>query len=158
VRKGNLFFCVFLIAVALCAIILAHGWVFKASLFPLSVSVPLLALATIQLLIIIFGQPETGASDAMDIDFSADVPPEVARRRVLGVFAWIVGFIALVYLLGFPITVPLFIFLYLNLQSGVSWLYAIITAAVTWACFHALFESFVHIQFEAGLLQTWLGL
>jgi hypothetical protein len=158
VLKGSVLFCVFLIAVALCSIILARGWAFKAALFPLSVSVPLLVLATIQLLVVIFGKPETSGSAEMDVDFSTDVAPDVVRRRVLGIFAWIVAFIALVYLLGFPSTVPLFIFLYLKFQSAVSWLSSVIAAAITWACFHMLFQSLVHIQFEAGAIQTWLGM
>jgi Tripartite tricarboxylate transporter TctB family len=158
VRRGSILFCVFLIVIAVGSIVLARGWVIKASLFPLSVGIPLLVLATIQLLIVLFGQPESGESDAMDIDFATDVPVELVRRRVLGVFAWIVGFIAMVYFLGFPLTVPLFIFLYLKFQSDVGWLPTIVTAAVTWVCFHLLFESLVHIQFEAGALQTWLGM
>jgi hypothetical protein len=94
----------------------------------------------------------------MDVEFATDVPPEIARRRVLGVFCWIVGFIVLVYLLGFPWTTPLFIFLYLRFQSEVGWAGALAGAAVTWGCFHLLFQSLVHIQFEPGVLQTWFGL
>ena len=94
----------------------------------------------------------------MDVEFSTDVAPEIARRRVLGSFGWIIAFIALVYLLGFPITVPLFIFLYLKFQSEVTWLWTIVITGITWGCFHFLFQSLVHIQFETGALQTWLGL
>jgi Tripartite tricarboxylate transporter TctB family len=158
VRRGSVIFCVFLMAVAACAIVLARGWAFKAALFPLSVSVPLFVLATVQLSVVIFGNPETSGSAEMDVDFSTDVAPDVVRRRVLGIFAWIVAFIALVYLLGFPPTVPLFIFLYLRFQSAVSWLSSVIAAAITWACFHMLFQSLVHIQFEPGAIQTWLGM
>ena len=157
-RKGSILFCVFLIAVALGSIVLARSWVFKAALFPLSVSVPLLVLATIQLLVVIFGNPETTGGAEMDIDFSTDVAPELARRRVLGIFAWIVGFIVMVYFFGFPWTVPLFIFLYLKFQTGVSWLSSIVAAAITWFCFHLLFQSLIHIAFEDGAIQTWLGI
>lgn len=157
-RKGSILFCAFLIAVAAFAIFASVGWTFKAKLFPLSISVPLLVLATAQLLLILLGKEETNEAGAMDIDFSTDVAPEIVRRRVLGIFCWIVAFIALVYLLGFPVTVPLFIFLYLKFQSAVSWLWTIVVTAVTWGCFHLLFQSVVHIQFEAGAIQTWLGL
>jgi hypothetical protein len=104
------------------------------------------------------GKEQTGESTAMDIDFSIEVPSEVARRRVFGIFGWIVGFIALVYLLGFPLTVPLFIFLYLKFQSNIGWLSTIAITVVTWGCFYLLFQSLVHIQFEAGVIQTWLGM
>jgi hypothetical protein len=157
-RKGGLLFCVFLIAVAAYAIFAATGWSFKTKLFPLSVSVPLLVLATVQLLLMIRGKEETNDGAAMDVDFSTDVPAEVARGRVINIFCWIVGFIVLVYLLGFPLTVPLFIFVYLKFQSDVSWLQSIIFTAITWGCFYFLFQSLVHIQFESGVIQSWLGM
>jgi hypothetical protein len=157
-RKGGVLFCLFLIAVAGFAIFSSLGWTFKTKLFPLSVSVPLLILATAQLLLMIFEKEETSESAAMDLDFTNDVAPEVARRRVIGVFGWIVSFILLVYLLGFPLTVPLFVFAYLKFQSDVTWLQSIILTAITWGCFYMLFQWLVHIQFEAGAIQSWLGL
>jgi Tripartite tricarboxylate transporter TctB family len=157
-RKGGLFFCVFLIAVASYAIFAATGWSFKTKLFPLAVSIPLLVLATVQFLLMILGKEETGEGAAMDVDFSTDIAPEVVRHRVLSIFGWIIAFIALVYLIGFPLTVPLFIFLYLKFQSEVGWLGTVVITAATWGCFYLLFQSLVHIQFESGAIQTWLGM
>ena len=157
-RKGSLVFCTFLIAIAAYAIFAATGWSFKTKLFPLAVSIPLIILLVIQLLLMIGGKEQTGERATMDIDFSIEVPSEVARRRVFGIFGWIVGFIALVYLLGFPLTVPLFIFLYLKFQSNIGWLSTIAITVVTWGCFYLLFQSLVHIQFEAGIIPTWLGM
>ena len=157
-RKGRVLFCIFLIAVAAYAIHSALGWSFKTRLFPLSVSIPLLVLATIQLLQVIFGKGETNEGAGLDLDFSSDVPPEVARRRVINTFSWIIAFIVSVYLIGFPLTVPLFIFFYLKFQSEVSWLYTIAATAITWGVFYTLFQWLVHIQFEPGAIQTWLDL
>ncbi len=156
-RKGQVLFCAFLIAVSLFAIGSAFGWTFKSKLFPLSVSIPLLILSTVQLLLTIFAKGET-TQGAMDIDFSAEVPAEIARRRVLGIFTWIGAFISLVYLLGFPLTVPLFIFLFLKFQSEVSWRYSIALTAITWGGFYLLFQWLVHIQFQDGAIQTWLAM
>jgi hypothetical protein len=157
-RKGRVLFCIFLIAVAAYAIHSALGWSFKTRLFPISVSIPLLALATIQLLQVIFGKGETDEGAGLDLDFSSDVPPDVARHRVINTFCWILGFIICVYLVGFPLTVPLFIFFYLKFQSNVSWLHSLAATAITWGIFYALFQWLVHIQFEPGAIQTWLDL
>jgi hypothetical protein len=157
-RKGRILYCVFLLTIASYATYRASGWSFKTGLFPLAVSIPLLALVAIQLLQIIFGKPESASGAAVDVTFSSDVPLEVERRRVLGTFAWIVGFILSVYLIGFPLTVPLFIFTYLKFQSGVGWLPTLLATAITWACFYGLFQWLVHIQFEDGAIQTWFGL
>jgi hypothetical protein len=158
VRKGQVLFCFFLVAISGFAIFSALGWSFKTKLFPLSVSIPLLILATAQLLLTLYGKEETNNGGTMDIEFSKNVPAEVARRRTVGVFCWIVSFILLVYLLGFPVTVPLFIFLFLKFQSEVSWLHSVTITAITWLCFYLLFQKLVHIQFEAGAIQTWLGM
>lgn len=155
--KGAVAFCGFLIVVSGFAIFTATGWSFKTKLFPLSVAIPLLILSIVQLVLMFLGKEETNEG-AMDVDFTTDVPPEIVRRRVVGVFCWIVGFIVFVYLLGLPWTTPLFIFLYLRFQTEVSWPGSLISAAITWGCFHLLFQSLVHIQFEPGVLQTWLGL
>ena len=157
-RNGRILYCVFLLAVAGYAIYQATGWSFKTALFPLAVSIPLLALVTIHLVQMIFGKEDAGGGAAVDVEFSSDVPPEVERRRVLGTFAWFVGFILSVFLIGFPLTVPLFIFSYLKFQSGVGWLATIIATVITWGCFYGLFQWLVHIQFEDGFIQTLLGL
>lgn len=156
-RKGSLLFCLFLILVAAFAIRSALQWNFKAALFPLSVSIPLLILAAIQLLQVIFAKAQTDKEAIVDLDFSSDVPPEVARRRVVTTFFWIAAFIVSVYLLGFPLTVPLFIFIYLKFQTEVSWLGTVAATAITWGGFYGLFQRLVHIQFEAGAIQSWLG-
>lgn len=157
-RNGRIVYCIFLLAVAGYAIYQASGWSFKTALFPLAVSIPLLVLLSIQLLQIIFGKAEADGGAAVDVELTSDVPPEVARGRVIGIFAWIVGFIFSVYLIGFPLTVPLFIFTYLKFQSGVGWLSTIVATAITWGCFYGLFQWLVHIQFEDGAIQTWLSL
>jgi tripartite tricarboxylate transporter TctB family protein len=157
-RNGRILYCVFLLSVAGYAIYQASGWSFKTALFPLAVSIPLLALVTTHLVQMIFGKEDTGSGAAIDVEFSSDVPPEVERRRVLGTFAWIVGFIISVYLIGFPLTVPLFMFTYLKFQSDVGWLSTIVATAITWGCFYGLFQWLVHIQFEDGAIQTLLGL
>ena len=145
-------------AVAGYAIYTARDWTFKAAFFPLAVGIPLLILASIQLLQIIFGKAESIDSSAVDLEFSSEVPPDVARGRVVNTFSWIVAFVASVYLVGFPLTVPLFIFAYLKFQSGVGWISAIVATAITWGGFYGLFQWLVHIQFEAGAIQSWLGM
>ena len=140
------------------AIYLALDWPFKAALFPLSVSIPLLILAGIQLLQLLVGKEDIIESAAVDLEFPSDVPPEIERRRVITAFSWIASFILTVYLIGFPLTVPLFICFYLRFESGVGALPTIAATAITWAMFYGLFQKLVHLQFEQGAIQTWLGL
>ncbi len=157
-HKGRVLFCVFLIAVAGYALWSAVGWTFKAKLFPLTVSIPLIILAVTQLLMEIFGKAETREGQAMDVEFASDVAPELARRRAVGAFLWVGGFILLVYLLGFPWAVPVFIFSYLSRQSRVGLPLSFALTAATWLFFYGLFQRLLHLPFEEGVIQTWLGL
>jgi hypothetical protein len=156
--KGHLYFSAFLLLVAGYAIFAASRWSFKTGFFPLAIAIPLLILVLVHLYLESFGAPEVSKGPAVDADFSGEVPDEIARRRVLTIFAWIAAFILCVYLIGFPLTVPLFIFFYLKVQSEVSWVHSVALTTITWGLFYLLFQRLVHIQFEAGAIQTWLDI
>ncbi len=151
-------FSFFLAVVAGYAIAAASAWPFKAALFPLVMAVPLLVLALVQLVFDLRGGTEQAEGPAMDLALSADVAPELARRRTLAIFIWMAVFVALVFLLGFPLAVPLFMFSYLMLQSAAGWWSSLALTAAAWGFFYGLFERVLHFPFGAGLIQTWLGL
>jgi hypothetical protein len=156
--KGHIYFSAFLLLIAGYVIFTASRWSFKTGFFPLAVAIPLLTLALVQLALELFGAPEVSKGPAVEAEFSREVAPEVARRRIMNIFSWIAAFILFVYLIGFPFTVPLFIFFFLRFQSDVSWLHSIILTAITWGGFYTLFQWLIHIQFETGAIQTWLDL
>jgi len=156
--SGRVLFSLALIAIAAYAILSARQWPVKAALFPLVTGIPLLALATAQLIVDLLGKAESAKGPALDLEFSADVPTDVARRRTAAIFAWIAGFILLVLLLGFPLAVPIFVFAYLALEGGAGWWLTLTLTAVAWGFFHGLFERLLHLPFEPGWVQTWLGL
>lgn len=156
--SGHIGFSVFLILIAAYVIYSASHWSFKTGFFPLAIAIPLLILSVAHLFLELFGPAEKPSGPAIEADFSQEVPPEVARQRVITIFSWIAAFIVFVFLVGFPLAVPVFIFLYLKFQSQVSWPRSIVLTAATWGFFHAVFQRLVQLQFEDGLIQTWLGL
>ena len=156
--KGHLYFGTFLILVSGYAIFAASHWSFKTGFFPLAVAIPLLGLTLLHFYLELFGAPEKRQGPAVEAEFSNQVPPEVARRRVITIFSWMAGFILLVYLVGFPLTVPLFVLFYLKIQSRLAWTQSILLTAITWLLFYALFQRLVRIQFEAGIIQSWLAM
>jgi hypothetical protein len=120
-------------------VITALRWPSKAALFPLVMGIPLLVLALVQ----------------MVIDWrGVSVPPDAPRdtRAAVNVLAWMAGFIALVFLLGFPLAVPLFIFGYLVIAGGERWFLSIALALIAWGAFYLLFQKLLHFPFDAGLL------
>ncbi len=156
--KGHIVFSLFLVVIASYVVFMASRWSFKTGFFPLAVAIPLILLALAHLFLEFFGAPEKAGGPAVDAEFSNEVPPEVTRRRVFSIFSWIAGFILLVFLVGFPVAVPLFVFSYLKLQSEATWLRSIALTAIAWGFFHAVFQRLVSLQFESGVIQTWMGL
>ena len=151
-------FSLVLMAVAAYAVVSARRWPFKTSLFPLATGIPLFVLAATQLALELFGKGETTSGPAVELDFSTDVDTAVARKRVIAMLAWIAGFILLVFLVGFPVAVPLFIFSYLGLQSRVGWWLSLTLTAIAWLIFYGLFQWLLNLPFEEGLIQSLLSL
>jgi hypothetical protein len=141
--SGAAIFSLALAAVAAYAVYTALRWPPKAALFPLTMGIPLLVLALAQTLVELR-------------DPSARAQPTLARRRTFTVFAWMGTFIVLVALAGFPIAVPVFVFLYLLLESREGWGLSAALAAAAWGMFHLLFERLLHFPFDAGLIRSWL--
>jgi len=141
-----------ILLLALLAVVTALPWPLKAKLFPLVVCVPLLL-------------PRSGGTGALAARKrkrrrrkASEVPADVAARRTLLAVAWIVAFFAAIVLLGFPVAVPAFVFLYLTLQGRERWLFSAIFAAVVWALFYGLFDALLHLPFPSGLILEWLDL
>jgi uncharacterized membrane protein YGL010W len=140
--SGPVLFGAGLAVVAAYAVYAALRWPPKAALFPLVMGVPLLVLTVAQVILELRAPP---------------VPAQAPSpgRRVLMVFAWMIGFIALVLLGGFAAAVPVFVFLYLRLDSREGWLLSGVLAAAAWGFFHLVFQRLLHFPFEAGLITDW---
>jgi len=156
--RARALFSLFLVAVAAYAVLSALRWPFKAALFPLAVGIPLIVLAVAQLILDLFGWAEVARGPGVDLEFSAEVEPSAAVRRTAAIFAWIAGCILLVLLVGFPVAVPLFVFSYLSLQSPAGWWLSLTLTAVAWGFFYGIFQRLLHLPFEGGWIQIWLGI
>ena len=131
--------------------IAALDWPLKAKLFPMVIGIPLFCLAAAEVAWILFSKipPEKAVEH--------EVPRQVARRRSLIGVGWILGLLALVVLLGFPVAVPLFVFLYLKVQGREGWIFTGVFTAAVWGAFYGLFDLLLHLPFPAGWLLSWLG-
>lgn len=150
-----------LMVISAIVIITALKWPLKAALFPLIIGIAAFGMSTAEFLLGTFEkEKEKGAKKeaAIDFSFSEDIDKTVALRRTLIIFAWILGFFLMVILFGFPITVPLFMFIYLKFQGREKWGISIILSALGWGCFYGLFVWLLDTPFEEGLLQKLLGI
>jgi Tripartite tricarboxylate transporter TctB family len=140
--SGAVLFSVGLAVVAAYAVYAASSWPPKAALFPLVMGIPLLLLTLAQVILELRAAPVAAE-------------PAGTKRRVFAVFAWMAGFVALVLLGGFAAAVPIFVFLYLRLDSREGWVLSGALAAAAWGFFHLVFQRLLHFPFEAGLIADW---
>ena len=144
-RNASLALAVGIMLVAGYAVFAAKGWQWKAALFPLAIGIPLFCLAAAEVLWTLVGKKEASQE-------------EPAHRGVALSWSWMVAFLALIVLLGFPIAVAVFTLLYLKVQAKEGWLFSIVFTAAIWGAFYGLFDSLLHLPFPPGWLIEWLGL
>lgn len=137
-------------------VISALGWPFKTALFPMVVGIPLFILSTIQFLKSAFFAKGHSKEATVDFKLSEMEDKALEKRRTVNISLWIFGFFFLVLLIGFPIAVPLFVFLYMKLQGKEKWRTAIIYTFVAWASFYGLFVKFCDLPFMKGWIQQGL--
>ncbi|MFC1872636.1 tripartite tricarboxylate transporter permease [Chloroflexota bacterium] len=147
-RKGSVWFAVFLLFLALVFVTGAFNYNTLGRTFPLIVGVPAIGLALIVLLSEKY--PWLSSRFNMSVDSLAKVQEKRegagkasgAGRKLFVITAWITGFIASLFFIGFSITAPIFTFLFLRFHGRVSlWktiIMTVIMAAVIIGFFNTL--------------------
>lgn len=148
------FFCVF--------VYLAQDWRLQARLYPWAIGFPMIVLALIQVILDLRGvkakEPSSGDPvTPMDFQFTKEIDPATAKKRAIVMFTWLVGFLGLIWFLGFPIGIPVMMFSYLRFQGKESLLTSIILTAIAWAGFYGLFVKLLTLPFPEGAIFVWLG-
>jgi hypothetical protein len=154
--KASLALALAVMAVSGYGVITAWFWPWKAALFPLVIGIPLFVLSAAEALWVVFGTTER--AEVQDFQISHDLPQREIIRRSAVAAGWILGFFAAIVLLGFPVAVPLFVFLYLKLQAREDWILSAVFTAVAWAFFYGLFDQLLHLPFPRGWALEWSGL
>jgi hypothetical protein len=155
--KGRAIMSLSVAIVAVIVAVMSLKWPFKTALFPVMIGIPVALMAVTELILSLRGQKKV-EKGGVDFKLSEDVDPQVAMKRTLITFAWIVGFFVLIILVGFPIAVLLFLFLNLKWQAKESWLITIILTAATSVFFYGLFIRLLDIPFYEGVILRALGL
>ena len=82
---------------------------------------------------------------------SAAVDPAVARKTV-AISLWALGYLILIFLVGFHIANPLFLVLFLKISGKISWPKTLILTVITWGFIYGLFEIMLKQEIFRGLL------
>ncbi len=153
------------VIVLLCFLLISIGvmisalrWPPKAFLFPIIMGSLVFSMTAAELFFTLFKKGGE-APEAIDLKLSSTGLDKVLRRRrILSIFLWMIGLLFLILLLGFPITIALFTFLYLKFAGKERWVFSLIMTAIIWGSFYILFIWFSGVQFPESWLQKWLGL
>jgi len=148
-------FTVAIVVILAAALWHSRNFGFRPGLFPWAIGVPVLALASLLLVLQFTGrelQPAVGL-----VGPEPGIPESEAARRTAVILGWIVGYLVAIWLLGFTLGGALCIFLSLKAGSGERWPVSLAMTAATAAFVEIVFVRVLHVPFPLGQLWVWLG-
>ena len=140
----------FLIIMTAVCLYLARDWNSMTALFPRVVGFPMLALTIAILALDIRNgrrQAKEGAADD-DTEFNT------TTLRYIKYFAWLIGFVVLIWAIGIVYAMPIYIFSYMKIEGKYGWLRCGMFAIATTIFITILFEYAFRVAWpEAALLR-----
>ena len=134
-------------------IYMARDWLFQAKLFPWTIGIPGLILSAVQVWRDWTGwTPKQPGGAQMDEIYELTVDARTEIARIAAFFGWMIGTGFAIWLLGFPIAVPLFVFLYTKIEAREGWGLSIGMTAGTVAFAWVLFEEYLGLAWPPGAL------
>lgn len=129
----------------------ARVWEIKARLFPWAVGIPLLALLGALLMVQLTRLARKSPGEDSEKPRVDDAEAAQARRRGFAIIGWLLGFLALIWLIGFPLAGPLGTLAYLKFNAREKWPISLAISAGT-AAFFALMIYGLNTPFPRGML------
>ena len=149
-------FTLILLLIMVALVVTAKQWQYQARLFPWTIGIPTMLLCFLQLGMDLFRSKNEGeeAAGIMDLPVDRSVPVAVVIRRAVNIFGWIFGLFLSIGLIGFILSVPLYLLLYLSVQAGESWKVSVAYMAVMMVFMIGVFEMVLHIPWPPGLISA----
>ena len=159
-RSYALLFDAFFFLLIAGAVASAWQWPFATGLFPLTIGIPVLAVALGQLVKDIVVPPKEGGAPGQrirDIEVDRSVPAHLVVKRAGGFYLCAVGFLGLILLVGFKLAVPIFLGLYLKFLSRAGWLLTLTLMGLMIALVLGVFDNILAVPWPDNLLGYLLG-
>ena len=145
------------------SIFAARQWPFNAALFPILIGVAGFVLAIVVSLVVWLGKGSGRHTSGKGPGVQGDLYLEEALlsgqtlRRTFIIFAWLLGLVPGVWLLGQKVALPLFMLLYLK-TAGEKWWLSLLLTLATVVFLLGIFDQVIHVSWHDGMLFYWLGL
>jgi len=132
----------------------ALSWPERARIFPIVIFGPLLVLSVANFIKDLRRRPWTESiKQAID---EAGIDEATFRKRTREILGWVVVFFLSLWLLGFPVGIPLATFVYLKLAARESWTTSILVTFGSWAFLVGVFGYVLDFLFpEAALYRLF---
>lgn len=138
------------------AVITALKWPLRTAIFPVIIGIPVFFMAMGEFLFSLYEREEIANKKSGEGVKPSEKKEVLPVSQSLLAFALIIGFFLLILFFGFPIGIPLFVFLYLKFYGRERWGISVGLAATAWACFFGLFIWLLNIPFPEGWVQKGL--
>ncbi len=148
------FFTLFVLAVFAVGVFSAAEWQIQARMFPWVIGIPGLALCVMQLFADFFKRKDEDQSlrGAMDLPVDRSVPVAVVVKRAVNAFGWVLGLFTAIWIVGFVVAVPLFIFVYLTWQAREKLWLAVTYSLGMLALIVGVFHLILNVPWPEGVL------
>ena len=163
VRISHLVFDLLVVGILGGLVISATRWPFETSLFPLTIGIPILALALAQFgkdaLALGNGAPPEGAvaqESIPDVPTDRSVPSHLVFKRAGGFYASTIGLYLLVMIVGFHVAVPIFLFAFLRFYARVSWTLVLVLTAGILLLMIGVFDQLLYVPWPESLISSLL--
>ena len=146
-------FILFLLFLTAAMAVMSLEFSFKSRLLPFSSAV--IAAAMLLFLLLLSFRPKLAEWYARHEKEALTEVTEFTqeeKRKELSIFAWFLGGVALVFLAGFLVAIPLFLFLFLRLHARESWLLSLVLPLCVGAVVYGAFVFILRVPLEGGLL------
>ena len=161
-KAVSLLFDGFFLVLLAAAVATAWHWPFATPLFTLTIAIPVLLVAAAQ-----FSKDAFFKGDAdedgepreriRDIEVDRSVPTHLVVQRAGTFYLCALGLLAAILLIGFKLSVPLFMVFYFRRFSRAGWTVTLILTGLLTGLVLGLFDAVLHVAWPDNLLDHILG-
>ncbi len=147
------FFTLFIGLAILAAMIAAWDWPLRASIIVLVLGSAGLVMVAAQLMLDLGRnrKPAEEARLAFEIPPFEEGEPGAFRHGAAEIWAWLIGLLAAVLVVGLPVALVLFVFLYMK-TYGAGWLLSLGMAAAIAAFEYGVYDRIMHVYWPEALI------
>ncbi|MDH3240903.1 MAG: hypothetical protein OEO83_09575, partial [Alphaproteobacteria bacterium] len=146
---------VFIIAILVAAVVTASQWQLRASIIILVLGSLGAVFATAQLVLDVTGRTRTGAAvsarPTMELPAFEDTDPRSTLWGTVEIWGWLLGLLALTFVTGLDLALPLFVLIYARFY-GANWWLAGGLAVALGAFIFGVYDQIMHVYWPESIL------